>query len=261
MTATEQQAQRMETAQQPEPVFQVEEATYLYDDEISALEGISLEVRRGETLAVLGSNGSGKSTLLKVLDGLYFPDQGKVRAFGRALTEQALQDDDFNADFRTRVGLVFQDSDVQLFMPTVWEEVAFAPLQLGVSAAEVRQRVEAALRALRIEKLAERAPHQLSGGEKKRVALASVLSLRPQVWLLDEPTAGLDPRSAAWLLEFIREQARAGKTVVLATHDLGLAQAVADRVYVLDEEHHLAAEGTPGEILSDRDLLLRANLV
>ncbi len=245
----------------PEPVFQVEGVSYLYNDEIPALDGLTMEVHAGETLAILGSNGSGKSTLLKILDGLYFPIHGAVRAFGQALTEQALQDDEFNAAFRSRVGLVFQDSDVQLFMPTVREEVAFAPLQLSVAAAEVMERVEAALRALRIEKLAERAPHQLSGGEKKRVALASVLSLRPEVWLLDEPTAGLDPRSAAWLLEFVMEQAAEGKTVALATHDLALVEAVADRVYVLDEDHRVAAEGLPGEILRDRELLARANLV
>ncbi len=261
MAAPEQQVERMQAAAQPEPVFRLEDVTYLYNDEIPALENVSLEVRPGEKLAILGSNGSGKSTLLKVLDGLYFPNRGRVRAFGQALSERALRDDAFNAAFRSRVGLVFQDSDVQLFMPTVREEVAFAPLQLGIPDAEARERVEWALQALRIEKLAERAPHQLSGGEKKRVALASVLSLRPEVWLLDEPTAGLDPRSAAWLLAFINEQGRQGKTVALATHDLALVEAVADRVYVLDEQHHVAAEGTPGQILRDRELLLRANLM
>ncbi len=257
----EQQVRSNPMQEQPEAVFQVEGVSYCYDGEIPALEAVSLEVRAGETLAVLGSNGSGKSTLLKVLDGLYFPDSGTVRAFGQALTERSLQDDGFNAAFRARVGLVFQDSDVQLFMPTVREELAFAPLQLGISGAEVRERVDEALRALRIEKLAERAPHQLSGGEKKRVALASVLSLGPEVWLLDEPTAGLDPRSAAWLLEFVKVQASAGKTVVLATHDLALVQAAAQRVYVLDEQHRVAAEGAPEEILRDRELLVWANLV
>ncbi len=261
VASQEQQAEQVEAGRRPETVFQVENVTYLYNNEIPALEGISLEVRKGEKLAILGSNGSGKSTLLKALDGLYFPSRGRVRAFGQPLTERALQDDGFNAAFRTQVGLVFQDSDVQLFMPTVREEVAFAPLQLGIRDAEVRERVEWALQSLRIEKLAERAPHQLSGGEKKRVALASVLSLRPEVWLLDEPTAGLDPRSVTWLLEFINEQGRQGKTVALATHDLTLVEAVADRVYVLDEQHHVAAEGTPGEILRDRELLLRANLI
>lgn len=242
-------------------VFRVHDLVYCYTGRTPALDQVSLEVRRGETLAVLGSNGSGKSTLLKILDGLYFPTSGSVFAFGVPLTRQALEDEDFNRAFRSKVGFVFQDSDVQLFMPTVWEEVAFAPLQMEIEQEEVQARVESALRALRIEKLKDRAPHQISGGEKKRVALASVLSLSPQVWLLDEPSAGLDPRSVSWLVAFIRQQSKAGQTVVLATHDLDLVAASADRVYVLDEDHRLAAEGPTPEILADRELLARANLI
>jgi cobalt/nickel transport system ATP-binding protein len=148
-----------------------------------------------------------------------------------------------------------------LFMPSVWDEVAFAPLQLGMEHEEVRQMVEKALHDLQIEKLRERAPHQLSGGEKKRVALASVLSLTPQVWLLDEPSAGLDPRSVAWLLEFIHQQGQAGKTVVTTTHDLGIVESIADRVYVLGEEHKVVAEGKPHDILADHALLVDNSLV
>ena len=239
-----------------QPIFEVSDVCFAYNEHISALDHVSMRVNAGEKLAILGSNGSGKSTLLKVLDGLYYPTSGSVCAFAQSLSEQALREDAFNYAFRSRVGFVFQDSDAQLFMPTVWDEVAFGPLQLGVGRDEVIRRVEAALAALHIEKLSERAPHQLSGGEKKRVALASVLSLAPQVWLLDEPSAGLDPRSVAWLVDFIRSQA----TVVLATHDLGLVEAVADRVYVIDESHRIIAEGTCREILSDHDLLVRANL-
>jgi len=217
-------------------------------------------VNPGEKLAILGSNGSGKSTLLKILDGLYFPGSGSLRAFEKPLSEQALRDDQFNFEFRSRVGFVFQDSDAQLFMPTVWDEVAFGPLQLGIDQAEVITRVEAALSALHIEKLSDRAPHQLSGGEKKRVALASVLSLATEVWLLDEPSAGLDPRSVSWLIDFIQSQGKAGKTVVLATHDLGLVEAVADRIYVIDENHKIIAEGATREILSNHAMLVQANL-
>jgi cobalt/nickel transport system ATP-binding protein len=141
-------------------------------------------------------------------------------------------------------------------MPTVWDEVAFGPLQLGIAQAEVIKRVEAALLALHIEKISDRAPHQLSGGEKKRVALASVLSLSPEVWLLDEPSAGLDPRSVSWLIDFIHSQT----TVVLATHDLGLAETVADRIYVLDENHRIVAEGPARQVLSNHDLLVHVNL-
>jgi cobalt/nickel transport system ATP-binding protein len=242
------------------PVFDVNGLCYDYDNQIPALDHVSLTVRPGERLAILGSNGSGKSTLLKILDGLYFPSQGSVFAFGKPLTEQAFQDDAFNFEFRRRVSLVFQDSDVQLFMPSVWDELAFGPLQLGLSQEEVKSRVESALHDLQIEKLRERALHQLSGGEKKRVALASVLGLSPDVWLLDEPSAGLDPRSMSWLIDFINQQGEAGKTVITTTHDLGIVEQIATGVHVFDENHHLVASGTPGEILSDHDLLHRCNL-
>jgi len=242
------------------PVFDVNDLCYGYDNQIPALDHVSLTVQPGERLAILGSNGSGKSTLMLLLDGLYFPSQGSVFAFGKPLTEQAFLDDAFNFEFRRRVSLVFQDSDVQLFMPSVWDEVAFAPLQLGLSQEEVKSRVESALHALQIEKLRERAPHQLSGGEKKRVALASVLSLSPEVWLLDEPSTGLDPHSVSWLIDFINQQEGTGKTVVIATHDLSLVETVADRVYVLGEEHRVVAEGTPRDVLSDHNLLHRYNL-
>jgi len=243
------------------PIFDVKDLCFSYNDQISALDHINLTVQPGEKLAVLGSNGSGKSTLLKILDGLYFPSSGMVKAFGQTLSEQALRDDRFNFEFRSRVGFIFQDSDAQLFMPSVWDEIAFGPLQLGIDQSEVAARVEAALLALQIEKLRDRPPHQLSGGEKKRVALASVLSLSPEVWLLDEPSAGLDPRSASWLEEFLNAQGSAGKTVVLSTHDLAFVEATADRMYVLAEHHQIIAEGTPRKILSDRSLLIKANLV
>jgi cobalt/nickel transport system ATP-binding protein len=242
-------------------VFELKDVSFSYDSKLTSLDTVSLTVKQGERVAILGSNGSGKSTLLKMMDGLYFPASGVVQAFGLPLTEQAFQDDAFNYSFRRRVGLVFQDSDVQLFSPSVWDEVAFAPLQLGLGRAEVIQRVDAALGALRIEKLRDRPPHRLSGGEKKRVALASVLSLNPDVWLMDEPTAGLDPRSQSWLVDFIIEQGQAGKTVVTATHDLNIVESIADRVYVLDEEHHVVAQGTPAQILADYSLLIACNLM
>jgi cobalt/nickel transport system ATP-binding protein len=243
------------------PVFEARNLTYYYDEGQIALEEISLRIQAGESVAILGSNGSGKSTLLKLLDGLYFPASGEVFAFGQPLSEQALAEEAFNFDFRRRVGLVFQDSDVQLFSPSVWDEVAFAPLQLGIATQQVAERVSEALHALRIDKLGQRAPHRLSGGEKKRVAIASVLSLNPQVWLMDEPTAGLDPRSQSWLIDFILEQRQSGKTMVTATHDLSIVEEIADRIYILDEAHHLVAEGDPGRLLQDTDLLVACNLV
>jgi len=242
-------------------IFNVEQVSYAYPGEVTALDAVSMQVCAGERVAILGANGSGKSTLLRLLDGLAFPAAGAITAFGAQLTEAALRDEAFNFAFRRRVGLVFQDSDVQLFSPSVWEEVAFAPLQLGISAAEVTDRVEMALAALRLEGLRDRPPHRLSGGEKKRVALASILSLDPEVWLMDEPTAGLDPRSQAWLEDFILGESQRGKTVIFATHDLELAASVASRAYVFSEAHRIAGEGAPAQVLADRALLAACNLV
>lgn len=243
-----------------ELAFELRGVSYAYNGSQTALDHVSLTIQAGESLVILGANGCGKSTLLKLIDGLYFPNQGSITAFGAPLTEAALQSDEYNFAFRRRVGLVFQDSDVQLFSPSVLDELAFAPLQLGLPRAELDRRVESALAALRIEKLRDRAPHQLSGGEKRRVALASLLTLQPDVWLMDEPTAGLDPRSQSWLVEFVIQQRDQGKTMVTATHDLGIAEDIADRIYVLSEEHQVAAVGKSAEILADHDLLHRCNL-
>jgi len=243
-----------------EPVFEVKDVSFAYEGKQVALDNINFTVQAGECLVILGANGCGKSTLLKVLDGLYYPTQGSIAAFGKPLTEDALRDDEYNFAFRRRVGLVFQDTDVQLFSPSVLDELAFAPLQLGLSRDEVSRRVDWALQTLRIEKLRDRAPHHLSGGEKRRVALASLLTLQPEVWLMDEPTTGLDPRSQSWLIEFILGQRQQGKTVIIATHDLDIAEEIASKIYVFSEEHQIVASGTPEEILSDHDLLHRCNL-
>ena len=242
-------------------IFDIQAVSYAYDGKQLALDQVSLRVQPGERLAILGSNGSGKSTLLKLMDGLYFPTHGVLRALGQPLTERAFEDETFNFAFRRRVGLVFQDAEVQLFSPSVWDEVAFAPLQMELPRAEVVERVEAALEALRIGALRDRAPHRLSGGEKRRVALASILSLAPEVWLMDEPTTGLDPRSQAWLVDFIVEQSRLGKTMITATHDLSIVETIADRACVFNEAHQLVAQGTPAELLKNVELLTACNLI
>ncbi len=234
---------------------------YAYLDRYPALSGVDLTVRRGERLALLGANGCGKSTLLKVLDGLIFPTKGSYTAFGQPITEDALEDEQFSTGFRARVGFVFQNSDAQVFSPTVREEIAFGPLQLGLDRTAVAARVDDVLGMLGIGELVERAPFQLSGGQKKKVALASVLAMNPEVLLFDEPTAALDPRTALWLTELIEQLSAAGKTVVHATHDLDALPRIADRCVVFGEDHTLVAEGTPAEVLSRRDLLLSVNLI
>jgi len=242
------------------PVFEIEHISFSYNNQI-ALKNISLTVQQGERIAILGANGSGKSTLLKILDALYFPQIGTVRAFGEPLTEAALQDEARAFEFRRRVGLVFQDPDVQLFSPTVWDEVTFAPLHLGLPKNEIIERSEWAMDLLGITKLRDRAPHRLSGGEKKKVALASILSLRPDVWLLDEPTASLDPRSQSRLLDFIGELTTEGKTIITATHDLDIVEEIADRVVMFCEDHEITGEGAPREVLSDYARLIECNLI
>jgi cobalt/nickel transport system ATP-binding protein len=244
-----------------EPLLSVEGLSYAYLERFCALDGVSFEIARGERLALLGANGCGKSTLLKVLAGLIFPDLGTYTAFGEQVSEEKLEDEQFSSGFRSRVGFVFQNSDAQVFSPSVREEIAFGPLQLGLEPGEVERRTRDAMAMLEISELAERAPYQLSAGQKKRVALASVLVSNPELLLVDEPTAGLDPRSRQWLLELLGELCRAGKTIVLATHELDQLEWVADRCLVLSEEHRLIASGPPAEILADSDLLLAANLI
>jgi cobalt/nickel transport system ATP-binding protein len=251
----------MSVPEREREVFRLEGVSYAYEGRDPALDHVSLVIREGESVVLLGSNGSGKSTLLLLLDGLIAPTTGTIDAFGSALSPEALRDEAANAAFRSRVGLVFQDPDVQLFSPSVWDEVAFAPLQLGLSREDIAHRVDSTLESLRIDKLRDRPPHRLSVGEKRRVALASVLSLMPEVYLLDEPTSGLDPRSQSWLLDFILDQRQAGKTIVTATHDLSIVDDLADRVVVLGEDHRLVAQGAAREILADDALLLACNLV
>ena len=234
---------------------------YRYLGRYVALDDVWLTVRRGERLALLGANGSGKSTLLKILDGLVFPDEGTYTAFGAPVTEDTLEDKQMSEGFRSRVGFVFQNSDAQVFSPTVREEIAFGPLQMGMSRAETTERVQDVLAMLGIADLADRAPFQLSGGQKKKVAIATVLVMNPDVLLFDEPTAALDPRTQHWLVDLVEQLGAAGKTIVHATHDLDLLHRIADRAVVFGEDHRIARTGTPDEVLDDHDLLVGVNLI
>ena len=220
-----------------------------------------LNVEGGQRLALLGANGSGKSTLLMILAGLLVPSGGEIAAFGEPLSAERLRDERFARAFRRRVGIVFQSSDAQLFSPSVRDEIAFGPLHLELPESEVLGRVEDTLHLLGLYELAQRAPYNLSGGEKKKVALASVLAVNPDVLLFDEPTNGLDPRTQRWLIELLGRLHEAGKTIVLATHHLDLLSELADSALVLGEDHRVAVCGPLDEVLADRDLLLRVNLI
>ncbi len=242
-------------------IFHLTDVKYSYLKKFTALDGIDLEIDAGESLVFLGANGCGKSTMLKLLNGLIFPAGGEIRAFGEVIDEAKLEQSEFRRFFRSKVGFIFQNSDIQLFCPTVFEELAFGPLQLDIPEHQVRERVNELLGMLGIEHLADRSPLHLSGGEKKRVSIASVLAMNPDVLLLDEPTNGLDPRTQRWLVDLVTDLSRAGKTIITATHDLSMVDEIASRIVVISEEHRVAADGGPGAILSDLDLLLRANLI
>ena len=239
-------------------LFELREVGYQYP-EGPALLGVSLDIAAGERVAVLGANGSGKSTLLRLLDGLCFAREGSVNFEGTSLTEEAFADERFGFDFRRKVAFVFQNPDAQLFNPTVFDEIAFGPLQLRWPKAEIIERTQGVMVRMGIGHLKDRSPHRLSGGEKKRVALASVLILEPDVLLLDEPTAALDPQSQSQMVDFLIEGGHA-KTVVAAMHDLQIVRDFADRCLVF-EGGRLVAQGTPLAVLGDEDLLRRAHLL
>lgn len=242
-----------------ETLYRIENVRYRYD-EVVALDGLTVDLAKGERVALLGANGSGKSTLLRMLAALEFPESGEVRFDGELLSEERLGRPGVNGRFRRRVGLVFQNPDVQLFNASVRDELAFGPLQLGWERERVVEGIERMAELMNIPHLLARPPHRLSAGEKKRVALASVLIVDPEVLLLDEPAATLDPESESRILDQLVERGGSGRTIVTATHDLETVADIADRCVVLSRGR-VVASGTPEEILGDLDLLRATGLV
>ncbi|MCQ1534261.1 ATP-binding cassette domain-containing protein [Methanosarcina sp. KYL-1] len=237
------------------PVIEVKELCHRYPHlAANALDSISLKVYRGERIAVLGANGAGKSTLFKHLNGILRPLSGEVLVRGEKITKKNVR------TCRETVGIVFQDPDDQVLAPSVEEDVAFGPINMGLPREEVEARVKEALEMVGLSGFEERAPHHLSGGQKKLVAIAGILAMRPEVIVLDEPTAGLDPLSSARILDLIMKMNRElGITMLLSTHDVDVVPYFAEKVFVL---HHgkLEAEGSPEEIFSNPDLLRKAHL-
>ncbi|MGE5372375.1 MAG: energy-coupling factor ABC transporter ATP-binding protein [Solirubrobacterales bacterium] len=242
-------------------VFKLRGISFGYSASRPIFKGLNLTVEEGEMICVLGANGSGKSTLLKLLCGLKQPTSGTFGAFGQAISAAALRDDRFARDYHRRVGYIFQDSEVQIITTRVWDEIAFGPKQLGLTPDQVSERVNDILNLLGITHLKDRAPGRLSGGEKKKVAVASVLVMNPDVLLLDEPTNGLDPKSQRWLIGLLLELNRAGRTIMTSTHNLALAHAISRRALILSEDHRLIYDGPAQAAIENRELLLAANLI
>lgn len=242
-------------------IYELDDVHFSYLGKFPALCGITLKIRPGEKIAIIGANGSGKSTLLHILDGLIFPSKGVVKAFGKELKEDIFRNEHFSRSFRKRTGLVFQSPDVQLFCPTVKDDIIFGPLHLGVEENKINERLNELVEMLGIKNLLDRSPHQLSVGEKRKVAIASTLAIDPDVLLLDEPTAGLDPLTIRHIMEFFMQPAFAHKTIIIATHDLHFIEEISDMIYVFSLEKNIVRCGNVLEILQDTTLLEENNLI
>jgi cobalt/nickel transport system ATP-binding protein len=223
--------------------------SYTYPDGTAALRDIELVIRRGERVAFIGPNGAGKSTLLLHLNGI-IRGSGEIRIFGESMSDRTIR------SVRARVGFVFQDAEDQLFCPTVFDDVAFGPLNWGYPKEEIRERVERALERVGMKGTEERNAFHLSGGEKKRIALATVLSLDPDILVLDEPTGDLDPRTRRNLIDLLRTF---DTTLVIATHDLDLVLDLCPRSVIL-YGGNVVADGNSGQLLRDGELLRKYGL-
>jgi cobalt/nickel transport system ATP-binding protein len=235
-------------------LIETRELCYVYPGNVTALNHINFIAPRNARIAVIGSNGAGKSTLFKHFNGIFKPTSGSILVRGEPITRQN------SREIRKFVGIVFQNADDQIFSPTVEQDVAFGPTNLGLDADTIHHRVHEALNVVGIEHLASRVPHHLSGGEKKRVAIAGVIAMEPEVLVLDEPNAGLDPRGVADLNRFINSlSAKYGMTVIFSTHDVALVPEVADYIYVMDKGR-IVASGTVDEIFVQPEMLQSVRL-
>jgi cobalt/nickel transport system ATP-binding protein len=241
-------------------MIELENVSYSYEGH-PALKGVDFKIENGESVCLLGPNGSGKSTLLKLINGLIFPSSGAYRFDGEEITKNRMKDVSFSKRFHQRVGFVFQDSEAQLFCSNVYDEVAFGPRQMGMDEQAAEKRVDDCLKLLHLDSFRDRQPYHLSGGEKKKVAIAATLALNPEVLVLDEPMNGLDPRTERWLAAFIVDLNKAGKTIITSTHNLELVQEISRRAVLFDETHSVAADLPTEKLLENIELLRRVNLV
>lgn len=239
----------------PEFIIEAVNVEYSYPDDTKALLNVSLQVEKGEKLAILGSNGAGKSTLFMQFNGIFHPNSGCIKYQGEAISYK-------NKDLialRKKVGIVFQDPDSQLFSASVWQDISFGPLNLGLSEEEVTARVKKALLDTETTDLQDKPTHLLSYGQKKRVSIAGVLAMEPEVIIFDEPTAGLDPRHAKEFMQLLEKLSKEGKTIIISTHDVDLAYSWSDRLAIM-YSGEIIAHGDPGELFLQPHLIERADL-
>lgn len=236
-------------------IIEIRNVTYTYPYCPPAIQEVNLTIGKGEKIALVGSNGAGKSTLLLTLNGMIRPQKGQISFHGRPISYD-------RASLRTirqKIGFVFQDPDVQIVAPTVWQDVAFGPVNLDYTEEEINTAVHTALHLVGLEGFEKRPPYHLSGGEKKRVAIAGVLAMDPDVLILDEPTSMLDPAGSEDIMDLLDELNHQGKTIIISTHDVELAYPWADRI-ILMEKGRIIASGTPEEAFSDKEMVRRARL-
>ena len=244
-----------------EDIITLKNVDYSYYGKIPALKNINISVKRGEIFSIIGLNGSGKSTLLHLINGLIFPDSGEISFEGNSMNRESIQNNTAGIMMRQKMGYIFQNPDIQLFCPTVFDELLFGPLQHNLPIETARERAEETLAYLGIGYLKDRSVYMLSGGEKKRVAIASVLTMNPDVLLVDEPLSSLDPKTQTFFIELLLELNHSGKTIIFTTHHLDLIEHLQPRVAVLSDEHTIKKTGTASEILSDEELLISVNLI
>jgi len=235
-------------------IIETRNLTHVYRGKITALDGINFTARPGERIAIIGANGAGKSTLFKHFNGILKPTSGEMLIKGRSISSENI------LDVRKTVGVVFQDPDDQIFAPTVKQDVAFGPMNLGLGIEEIEKRVRESLETVRLTGFEERAPHHLSTGEKKKVAIAGILAMQPEVLVLDEPTAGLDPGGAMRLIKLINGMNRyLGITTIISTHEVDIVPMLADRVCIMSRGK-IIGDGTPLEIFSSPELIKKTHL-
>lgn len=235
------------------PLVEVINASYVYPGGIKAVDNISLSVKPGEFIALLGQNGSGKTTLAKLMNGLFKPTQGTVLIKGKDTRKMTV------AECARIVGYVFQNPEHQIFASTIYEEIAFGPRNLGIPEEDIKQRVEEALRLVDLKKPMDAFPHLLSVGEKHRIAIASILAMEPELLILDEPTTGIDFGRSLQIMRLLQRLRDRGKAVIVITHDLYLAAEFAERIIILKDGRKFA-DGSTKEILSNKSLLVDAGL-